>query len=214
MSAAMQGRPSLYSTAVGKKYVMAISGMVLMTYVLAHMIGNLKVYFGASSLDRYSAWLREVGEPALPREALLADADALIAQTGTPLTGTTAVPGVVGAADAVRAAHQGQEFEFTRFRDPDAVRWYIVGHDSGNFDKDWLLEKLEQGRVRLYCTLDIISASDSASIGEWRWRAEIELEPGENPNPGPGGVGSGPVMDSGQPADTLHLAFDVGPTSG
>src|SRR3954453_11100096 len=71
MSAAMQGRPSLYSTAVGKKYVMAISGMVLMAYVLAHMVGNLKLYFGASSLDRYSHWLREVGEPALPREALL-----------------------------------------------------------------------------------------------------------------------------------------------
>src|SRR3954463_16556929 len=71
MSAAMQGRPSLYSTAVGKKYVMAISGIVLMAYVLAHMIGNLKLFFGASSLDRYSAWLREVGEPALPREALL-----------------------------------------------------------------------------------------------------------------------------------------------
>ena len=51
MSAAMQGRPSLYSTAVGKKYVMAISGMVLMAYVLAHMVGNLKLYFGASSLD-------------------------------------------------------------------------------------------------------------------------------------------------------------------
>jgi succinate dehydrogenase / fumarate reductase cytochrome b subunit len=71
MSAALQGRPSLYSTAVGKKYVMAISGMVLMAYVLAHMVGNLKLYFGASSLDRYSHWLREVGEPALPREALL-----------------------------------------------------------------------------------------------------------------------------------------------
>ena len=42
-----------------------------MAYVLAHMIGNLKIYFGASSLDRYSHWLREVGEPALPREALL-----------------------------------------------------------------------------------------------------------------------------------------------
>ena len=30
MSATLQSRPSLYSTAVGKKYVMAISGMVLM----------------------------------------------------------------------------------------------------------------------------------------------------------------------------------------
>ena len=68
MSATLQSRPSLYSTAVGKKYVMAISGMVLMGYVLAHMVGNLKLYFGAESLDAYSHWLREVGEPALPRE--------------------------------------------------------------------------------------------------------------------------------------------------
>ena len=71
MSAALGSRPSLYSTAVGKKYVMAISGMVLMAFVLAHMVGNLKLYFGATALDDYSHWLREVGEPALPREALL-----------------------------------------------------------------------------------------------------------------------------------------------
>jgi succinate dehydrogenase / fumarate reductase cytochrome b subunit len=71
MSTTVQSRPSLYSTAVGKKYVMAISGMVLMLYVIAHMVGNLKLYFGATSLDAYSEWLREVGEPALPREALL-----------------------------------------------------------------------------------------------------------------------------------------------
>jgi succinate dehydrogenase / fumarate reductase, cytochrome b subunit len=64
-------RPGLYSTHVGKKYAMAISGMVLMLFVLAHMIGNLKLYLGASSLDRYSAWLRNVGEPALPRQTLL-----------------------------------------------------------------------------------------------------------------------------------------------
>lgn len=71
MSATLQSRPSLYSTAVGKKYVMAVSGMVLMLYVVAHMVGNLKLYFGAESLDAYSHWLRDVGEPALPREALL-----------------------------------------------------------------------------------------------------------------------------------------------
>jgi len=71
MGAALSPRPSLYSTAVGKKYVMAISGMVLMAFVLAHMVGNLKLYFGATALDNYSHWLREVGEPALPRQALL-----------------------------------------------------------------------------------------------------------------------------------------------
>jgi succinate dehydrogenase / fumarate reductase cytochrome b subunit len=71
MSTAVGSRPSLYSTSVGKKYAMAISGIVLLGFVLVHMIGNLKIYFGASSLDRYSHWLRTVGEPALPEKWLL-----------------------------------------------------------------------------------------------------------------------------------------------
>ena len=36
----------LYSTAVGKKYVMAITGLIGIGFVVAHMIGNLKVYLG------------------------------------------------------------------------------------------------------------------------------------------------------------------------
>jgi succinate dehydrogenase / fumarate reductase cytochrome b subunit len=71
MSATLGTRPSLYSTAVGKKYAMAVTGVILMAYVLVHMVGNLRMYFGASALDEYSHWLRQVGEPALPRELLL-----------------------------------------------------------------------------------------------------------------------------------------------
>ena len=61
----------LYATDVGKKYVMAVSGILLMAFVLGHMVGNLKFYLGAESLNSYSEWLRDVGEPALPREVLL-----------------------------------------------------------------------------------------------------------------------------------------------
>ena len=35
-----------YSTAVGKKYVMAITGIIGIGFVVAHMIGNLKTYLG------------------------------------------------------------------------------------------------------------------------------------------------------------------------
>ena len=63
--------PRLYSTYVGKKYAMAVSGIVLMLFVLGHMIGNLKVYLGAADLDAYGEWLRTAGEPALPRATLL-----------------------------------------------------------------------------------------------------------------------------------------------
>ena len=64
-------RPSLYATHLGKKYAMAISGIVLMAFVLGHMLGNLKLYIGASSMDAYSRWLRTVGSPELPHQALL-----------------------------------------------------------------------------------------------------------------------------------------------
>jgi len=61
----------LYRSSLGKKYVMAVTGLVLMAYVLAHMIGNLKLYLGRDSINRYAEWLRDVGEPALPRTTLL-----------------------------------------------------------------------------------------------------------------------------------------------
>jgi hypothetical protein len=64
-------RPGLYSTYVGKKYAMAVSGLVLLLFVLVHMLGNLKLYLGATALNDYAAWLRTVGEPLLPRRALL-----------------------------------------------------------------------------------------------------------------------------------------------
>lgn len=61
----------LYRTAVGKKYVMAVSGIIWMGYVLVHMVGNLKVYVGEDDLNHYAEWLRTIGTPALPATVLL-----------------------------------------------------------------------------------------------------------------------------------------------
>jgi len=61
----------LYRSAVGKKWVMAISGIVLLGYVLAHMIGNLKLYMGGDDLNHYGEFLRELLVPILPRTVTL-----------------------------------------------------------------------------------------------------------------------------------------------
>ena len=61
----------LYRSAVGKKYVMAITGIMLMGFVLAHMIGNLKMYLGAGDFNHYSEFLREILVPILPRTVFL-----------------------------------------------------------------------------------------------------------------------------------------------
>lgn len=53
------------------KVTMAVTGLLFAGFVLAHMIGNLKVYQGADAFNAYAAWLREVGYPLLPREGVL-----------------------------------------------------------------------------------------------------------------------------------------------
>jgi len=52
----------LYGTAVGKKYAMAISGIMLVGFVLVHMVGNLKMYLGAEDFNHYAEFLRELLE--------------------------------------------------------------------------------------------------------------------------------------------------------
>ena len=65
----------LYSTAVGKKYVMAITGIIGIGFVVVHMIGNLKVYLGKVNgeydIDVYGEFLRDMLVPILPRTVAL-----------------------------------------------------------------------------------------------------------------------------------------------
>ncbi|MBA2281485.1 MAG: succinate dehydrogenase cytochrome b subunit [Acidimicrobiia bacterium] len=60
-----------YRSGIGKKWVMAVSGVMLLGYVLFHMLGNLKVYFGAEDLNHYGEWLRELLVPFFPRTVTL-----------------------------------------------------------------------------------------------------------------------------------------------
>ena len=50
---------------------MAVTGVVLVLYLVAHMIGNLKIFMGAEDFNHYAEWLRTIGEPAVPRRTVL-----------------------------------------------------------------------------------------------------------------------------------------------
>ncbi|MEV4318290.1 succinate dehydrogenase cytochrome b subunit [Actinocrispum sp. NPDC049592] len=50
----------VWSSTIGKKAVMGVTGLVLLLYVIAHMLGNLKFFFGPTSIDGYAAWLRTI----------------------------------------------------------------------------------------------------------------------------------------------------------
>jgi len=67
------GNPAvvLWDTMVGKKVVMAATGIVLVGFVIAHMLGNLKIFLGAETIDAYAAFLRTMGAPLSPYSGLL-----------------------------------------------------------------------------------------------------------------------------------------------
>jgi len=75
----IQPRPSrrapwfieIYRTAVGKKYVMAVTGIIGLLFVFGHMVGNLKLYLGSEAINHYGEFLREILVPILPRTIFL-----------------------------------------------------------------------------------------------------------------------------------------------
>jgi len=49
---------SLYNSTLGKKYIMALTGVGLFLFVVAHMIGNLQVFLGPDVLNAYAVFLK------------------------------------------------------------------------------------------------------------------------------------------------------------
>lgn len=61
----------IYGSTIGKKAVMAVTGLMLFGFVLGHMAGNLKAFQGPEKYNGYAEWLREIGSPALPHNGFL-----------------------------------------------------------------------------------------------------------------------------------------------
>src|SRR2546422_8318373 len=52
-----------YESTIGKKAVMALTGMVLFGFLIAHMLGNLQIFLGPAVMNHYAGTLH--GNPAL-----------------------------------------------------------------------------------------------------------------------------------------------------
>jgi succinate dehydrogenase / fumarate reductase cytochrome b subunit len=64
-----------YRSAVGKKWVMAVTGIIIIGFVVAHMIGNWKIFLpdvnGVPDIDIYAHALRELFVPFIPEHVTL-----------------------------------------------------------------------------------------------------------------------------------------------
>ena len=63
VNSTLAGGAHFCSSTVGKKVVMAITGIILFGFIIGHMAGNLQFFLGPDKLDAYAENLRHV--PAL-----------------------------------------------------------------------------------------------------------------------------------------------------
>jgi succinate dehydrogenase / fumarate reductase, cytochrome b subunit len=64
---------NIFGSSLGKKYVMAVTGLVLFLFILGHLVGNLQVFLGPEAINRYGHFLQGNIELLWPvRIALLA----------------------------------------------------------------------------------------------------------------------------------------------
>jgi succinate dehydrogenase / fumarate reductase cytochrome b subunit len=51
-----------FSSSIGRKWVVALTGIALFGFVVGHLLGNLQVFLGAEAINRYGAFLQSTGE--------------------------------------------------------------------------------------------------------------------------------------------------------
>ena len=56
----MEATRGFIRSSIGRKVVMAVTGVILVGFVIAHMLGNLQVYIGPEAMNNYAVWLRQV----------------------------------------------------------------------------------------------------------------------------------------------------------
>ncbi|MEZ5086722.1 MAG: succinate dehydrogenase cytochrome b subunit [Tessaracoccus sp.] len=51
-----------------KKVIMAVSGLIMIAFLLMHMYGNLKIFVSPESFDHYAHWLKGLAEDGVTKE--------------------------------------------------------------------------------------------------------------------------------------------------
>jgi succinate dehydrogenase / fumarate reductase cytochrome b subunit len=52
---------AFYQSSIGKKYIVAVTALLLILYVLGHLLGNLQIYMGQDRINAYAKFLHDLG---------------------------------------------------------------------------------------------------------------------------------------------------------
>ncbi len=52
---------AFYRSSIGKKFIVALTGLILIGFILGHLLGNLQIFFGPEYINSYAEKLRALG---------------------------------------------------------------------------------------------------------------------------------------------------------
>jgi len=52
---------SFYQSSIGKKWIVALTGIILVGFVVGHMLGNLQIFLGQEAINAYAEKLQSLG---------------------------------------------------------------------------------------------------------------------------------------------------------
>ena len=116
---------AFYRSQIGKKAIAALTGGLMLAFLVGHAFGNLKVFLpnpepGVPDVDAYAEFLRTIGTPLVPHGGLL-----LVMRVGLIAAVLLHVVCVVQLAAQSRAARPVGYRESGRVPTPWAARWMM-----------------------------------------------------------------------------------------
>jgi len=52
----------LFSSSIGNKFLVAISGLAMVLFLIAHLVGNLQIFIGSHAINQYAFFLTQIPE--------------------------------------------------------------------------------------------------------------------------------------------------------
>src|SRR6266404_1622287 len=62
---------NIFKSSLGKKYIMAVTGFVMLLFVIGHLAGNLQIFLGPEAINRYGHFLQSNPELIWPARVFL-----------------------------------------------------------------------------------------------------------------------------------------------
>src|SRR5881227_188112 len=62
---------NLFKSSLGKKYLMAVTGILMFVFVIGHLAGNLQIFLGREAINRYGHFLQSNPELIWPARLFL-----------------------------------------------------------------------------------------------------------------------------------------------